>query len=127
MQSKDIIKTFVRETLGCNCPEEVFNRIEQKSNIPLGNLILNHRINIGNRLLIYIFEVENEESLHQILPFLIESGRVERDEFGFNRFRLVLAQNTERPVNEIAQEIFDNINRDEKIHLHVISKRKISF
>jgi hypothetical protein len=127
MRNEDLIKTFVKKTLRCNCPDEVFNLIECQSNISLSHLILGRKINIGNRLLVYIFEVKDEESLNHVLPFLIESGKAERDELGFNRFRLVLATESKSSVREVAQNIFNNINQDEKIHLHIISKKEISF
>ena len=41
------IKAFVRQTLGCACPEEVFKRIDCQSNIKLNDNI-NLRYNLKN-------------------------------------------------------------------------------
>jgi hypothetical protein len=54
------IKTFVRQTLGCACPEEVFKRIDCQSDIKLNdNILLSSKINVGNKLLIYVVEIND--------------------------------------------------------------------
>jgi len=83
------IKTFVRQTLGCGCPEEVFQYIDCQSNISVDDIPLMGKINIGNRLLIYIVEINDINSLKNVLSFLIGKGMKERDGSNFNRFRLV--------------------------------------
>jgi hypothetical protein len=46
------IKHFVRDTLGCTCPDDVFDKIElQEAN---NNQV--KKINIGDKLLIYILQ-----------------------------------------------------------------------
>lgn len=116
------IKTFVRQTLGCGCPEEVFEYIDCQSNITLNDIVLRNRINIGNRLLIYIVEVHNTDSLKHVLPILIEMGKKERDNSKFNRFRLVAASDNIDKTKKVADDIFRTIEKDEKIHLHIILK-----
>jgi hypothetical protein len=87
---KESIKTFVQKTLGCGCPEKVFEYINCKSNIKLNDIVLSSKINIGNRLLIYVVNINDQNSLKNILPFLVSTGKDERDNLKFNRFRLVL-------------------------------------
>ena len=54
------IKSFATQTLGCQCPEEVFNFIDCQRNIELSNqILLINKINIGNRLLIYVVETDD--------------------------------------------------------------------
>ena len=54
MAVRDEIKTFVQKTLGCGCPEEVFRHIDWETNAESPEAGLYSRINIGNRLLVYI-------------------------------------------------------------------------
>ncbi len=119
------IKAFVQNTLGCGCPEEVFQRIECDSNIRRDGIEIRHRINIGNRLLVFIVPVESTNSLNEMLPRLVDIGKSERDISGFNRFRLVLALDDTGLGSNDAEELFQRCNKDEKIHLHIISKENI--
>ena len=120
MVKKDIIKTFVQKTLGCGCPEEVFAHIDCSSNVPLNNILLRNKINIGNKLLIFIVEVNNDEALKDTLKSLVDAGRKERDSFRFNRFRLVLAADNPGMFKQRVSDIFDSLERDERIHVHVV-------
>jgi hypothetical protein len=88
----------------------------------LNDIVLRNRINIGNRLLIYIVEVHNTDSLKHVLPILIEMGKKERDNSKFNRFRLVAASDNIDKTKKVAEDIFRTIEKDEKIHLHIILK-----
>ena len=125
MGQKEYIKTFVQKTLGCGCPEEVFAYIDCRSNIPLNNILLNNKINIGNRLLIFIMEVKNSDSLKETLKSLVDAGKKERDGFGFNRFRLVLFAHNLGTFKQHAYDIFNSFEKDERVHLHVIHKDEI--
>lgn len=123
---KEKIKTFVKHTLGCACPEEVFEYINCQSNIKLNDdIVLSNKINIGNRLLIYVIETNNPGSIKNNLPFLINTGKTERDNLRFNRFRLVLVTDTLDEIKATAESIFNTINKDEKVHLHVVHKDKV--
>jgi len=127
MSGKEDIKTFAHQTLGCGCPEEVFEHIDSQSNVRLEGIVLNRRIKIGNRLLIYIAEMADADSVKQNLAFLVASGRKERDHIGFNRFRLVLTADDISEVQKVAEAVFAVINRDNKVHLHIIPKKSIAF
>jgi len=122
---KDIIKTFVKQTLGCACPEEVFEHIDCKSNIQLNDILLSNKINIGNRLLIYIVDTNKPGSIKNILPLLFNAGIKERDSLGFNRFRLVLVTDKVDEIKEVAESLFTTINKDEKVHLHIVHQEKV--
>jgi len=112
---KDIekLKTFVKETLGCACPEEVFSYLKCKNNVPLhyGTELL-RKINIGNRLLIYVVEVNDQDSVSLLLPFLFNTGKKERDDAGFNRFRLVIATDRVREIKDFADTIMKTAVKD---------------
>jgi len=120
------IKTFVQQTLGCGCPEEVFTHVNCRTNILLGKIRLSHKINIGNKLLIFIVDIGGSESLKETLTSLVYEGKKERDGKGFNRFRLVLAVDNPGMVGGDAFDIFDTLEKDERVHLHVVQKNDIA-
>ncbi len=122
---REAIKIFVQKTLGCGCPEEVFEHIDCHFNIKLNDIALSHKINIGNRLLIYVIEVNDQSSVINILPFLVSAGKNERDNLKFNRFRLVLVTDKLNEIKGNAETIFKTIPKDEKVHLHVVDKKKV--
>ena len=125
MNGKEAIKDFVQKTLGCGCPEEVFRQIESQAEVLLGDHVRAGRINIGNRLLIYVVDIKAEETLMSLLPFLIEKGKTERDSLQFNRFRLVLATDENSRIDQKAKDLFETISKDDKIHLHIIKRKDI--
>lgn len=127
MNKVDIIKSFVVNKLGCDCPAEVFNIIKWQEDVQIDDeIILNYKINIGNRLLIYIIEIEDANSLNQKLLKVIRIGINERNDNNFNRFRIVLISNNIAEIGSMGDNIFNNLNiDDEKVHLHVMQKTDI--
>ena len=125
MSREEDIKNFAQLTLGCGCPEEVFKIIECRSNITLDGVQIRDHINIGNRLLIYIVEISDPDSVKKILLSLVSAGRKERDGSGFNRLRLVLTADDISTLPKDTENIFLSINTDEKVHLHLIRKADI--
>jgi len=123
--SDDKIKRFVKKTLGCGCPEEVFQYIDCQYDIKVEDVPLKARINIGNRLLIYVSEVSNTETIKISLAHIVAIGKKERDDMGFNRFRLVLAAEKIDEIKPAAERLFNDIDNDDKVHLHVIPKADI--
>ena len=89
--------------------------------------MISNKINIGNRLLIYIVEISNPDSVKHVLSSLLDIGKKERDSSGFNRFRLVLATNKLNKIKEVADVTFKTIDKDDRIHLHIISKNDSPF
>ena len=124
MNNKNDIKKFVINELGCNCPSEVFNIIERQKDIQLDqNINLNYRINIGNRLLIYIMEINDKEFLRQNLLKIVAHGIDERNKNNFNRFRLVIISNDIDEMNKSGQRLLNTILKmDQKVHLHIVRK-----
>jgi hypothetical protein len=124
MFSPERIKHFVRNILGCGCPEEVFRSIDMRQTIGLNSfIVLDVAIVIGGRLLIYVAEAGSAGCVEEHLPVLVTKGRKERDEKGLNRFRLVLASDRPGEVRQAAEKQFEKLRgTDEKIHLHVIKK-----
>ncbi len=120
MDSKEPIIQFIRKTLGCQCPHEVFKHIDI-ARTPERDIKL--RINVGGRLLIYVAEIEAPGSLDAILEKLVRAGREERDSSGLNRFRLVVAAEDSESIKGSLLEKFDALRQgDEKAHLHLLEK-----
>jgi hypothetical protein len=121
MMSNQDIETFAREVLGCNCPDEVFQKIDCQDKISLEkDSPLSYHINIGNRLLIYVAPYPKPEILEETVLNLLTQGKQERDTLNFNRFRLVLVTDQSDTLDPLAQEILATSNPDDKLHLHVI-------
>jgi hypothetical protein len=125
MNNKNDIKTFVINKLGCNCPSEVFNIIERQKDIQLDqNINLNYKINIGNRLLIYIMEINDKEFLRQNLLKIVAHEIDERNKNNFNRFILVIISNDINENDQNGQRLFDTILKgDQKAHLHIVREK----
>jgi hypothetical protein len=126
---KDSIIQFVKQTLGCQCPDEVFRHIECEQDIHLdSNIVLTARINVGNRLLIYIIETDNTAFIKDNLNSMVKAGKNERDKRGFNRFRLVLAGDDTDSLHPDIDKLFGELKvDDDKIHLHLIKNKEILF
>jgi len=117
------VKEFVRNKLGCDCSEDVFDHIENDRDVDVGGIMLRNRINIGNRLLVYVAEGAPGVVPGKI-PALIKAGKSDRDSGGFNRFRLVIVTD-DKKLKKAALDAFKTMpGLDEKVHLHVIEKKE---
>lgn len=124
MPSSDAIKRFVRDTLGCGCPEEVFRSIDVREQVPLGGtIVLPFALVIGNRLLIYVIHADTPGVVRKNLEFLVQAGTQERDRKNLNRFRLVVVTD-DSATGSVSRDLFHRLpGKDEKVHLHVITHR----
>ncbi|HUL62971.1 MAG TPA: hypothetical protein VLT35_07890 [Methanocella sp.] len=122
---REEIKAFVQDVLGCGCAEEVFQVIELRRETMEGKPY--DRINIGNRLLVYVFHTDDARWAEVTLARLVRAGKEERDALGFNRFRLVLA--TGRPAAMgAATKAFGRLPPvDDRTYLHVVRGQQITF
>lgn len=117
MPDRDTITAFVRETLGCACPEEVFDRMEVIRDTMAGDIPVKARLVIGGRLLIYIAQAPDEA----VLEGLAIAGRRDRDMHGLNRFRLVtISDNVASREGALAEKFHSALGEDEKAYIHVI-------
>jgi hypothetical protein len=120
------VTRFVREVIGCNCPDEVFQHIEgQRGSSAVKACSADCELRIGGRLLIVV----TSEPVAGLAPHLAEvvaEGKRARDERKFNRFRLVVQ--TGKPAEE-SEEFFRAFesapDRDERTHLHVLPKGEV--
>jgi hypothetical protein len=126
MTDDDKIKKFVQETLGCDCPVEVFEKIEKKRDINIkADILLKEKLKVGDRLLIYVIEINDRDYLLNHLAELLYIGKDERDSIDFNRFRLVVVSENTGEFAVLAERIFGSLElNDEKLHLHLITKNE---
>ena len=125
MADRKKIKAFVQGVLGCGCEEDVFQITDLRREQMAGHAY--DRVNIGNRLLIYIFSSDDPEWIKSQLPGIVRAGKAERDARGFNRFRIVVA--TDAPqVKRAAPEAYQRAHvTDDRVHLHVVGKAQVAF
>ena len=118
------VKTFVQGTLGCSCPEEVFDRIA----VDTGAGEVSHRIRIGGRLLVYILDAGRTADVSSAVASALQEGVRERDRDHFNRLRLVVVSPSPGGIAGTARDAFSSSPaRDEKTHLHVLETRNLGF
>jgi hypothetical protein len=119
---KQNIMRFVQNTLGCQCTEEVFDSIElERGGAPIDGTGFVKMV-VGNKLLIYIVKPAPEFLTDHAVQMLTETGRLERDNKGYNRFRLVLARHSCDAISHTAVESFrKSVGHDEKAHIHIVS------
>lgn len=124
MTAADIpaLEHFVRGTLGCKCPDEVFESIAV-DRLPASTGALAHtRLVVGNRLLIYLLAAEPGRRTNSAVSSLTAAGISERNARGLNRFRIVVASSQPTQLLEDARAGFDAAaGRDDHTHLHVIA------
>jgi hypothetical protein len=124
MADRQKIKAFAQDVLGCGCAEEVSKIIDLRQETMAGPLF--DRINIGNRLLVYIFRTDDPEFVKKELPGIVRAGVEERDRNGFNRFRLVLAADEAR-VEIAAMKAYKGLGgTDDCTFLHVVEKDQVA-
>jgi hypothetical protein len=121
------VKAFIRQTLGCDCDESVFEHIENERNVEAGGVKLRNHINVGGRLLVYIIDAEGPSFVKSHVADLLEAGRKERDDRHFNRFRLVLVAASDSGVKLAANREFKLSKAvDEKVHMHILDKADVA-
>ena len=116
------IKEFVRDTLGCTCPEEVFLHMEY---LPDSRPDVK-QMTIGNRLLIIIWKTSDTHQITEHLFDMISDSIKQRDQRGLNRVRMVIAVKDVDTISDIAESIFQgHPGKDEKTHVHVVHQREV--
>lgn len=117
------LERFVRETLGCTCPDEVFEQVEIGAGSPLPDGGWVRRIAIGGRLLIYLVDGAPVDAVDRDIRGWILSGRIDRDGAGMNRFRLVIGldglsgSHADRIKGAFAAACDEG---DDRMHLHLV-------
>lgn len=113
------IKNFVRESLGCACTDDVFEKITvtERSDIFTSASTV---YEIGGRLFVAVFVPVAWQDMTARLGQLVDTGKQYRDQHGYNRFRLVIVTDENDAATHL-QTAYDSLpGIDEKTHLHVI-------
>ena len=114
--------SFVREGLGCGCPDEVLQDIRIEADpYSFAGQPIDYLMRVGGRLLVAISMSFRWAVVTGQLRRLLETGKNLRDQEGFNRFRLVITSNEPENVTAALQEQFVGLTgMDNKVHLHVV-------
>ena len=125
MTRNESIKNFVRHILGCKCPDNVFEHIEDQR-VTADISPHTRTIIIGRKLLLYVWEVNNPDQLQEGIPAILAAGKEERDELGLNRFRAVLAADNAGAIKNRAELYFSQCKGlDNRMHLHVVDRNDL--
>ncbi len=123
---RSAVEHFVRGTLCCQCPDEVFQslRIGRLSGSGVTTPVT--RLVVGERLLVYVADAGDGEMGKVPIEALAAAGRADRDRHGLNRVRLVLASTWTDAAANPARERFDRATGgDERAHLHFVERGEV--
>lgn len=123
------LEQFVRGTLGCACPDEVFRSVSVRLVPAAAGHPAFTEVLAGSRLLIRLVTMPEEPEAPGWLEQLATDGRATRDRHGYNRFRLVIAS----PADDLAPERTDGLAArfaratagDERTHLHLLAQARL--
>ena len=117
------LKVFVKNTLGCGCPEKVFEKIDVSKLPTVEHEKEITRIVVGDTLLIYIISPEPSGDFVDSVESVGLVGKADRDTNNYNRFRLVLSSFEDDVQQEKVSERFSkSFNTEEKMHIHFVSQ-----
>ncbi len=117
------LKAFVKNTLGCGCPEKVFEKIDVSKLPTVVHEEDATRIVVGDTLLIYVIRPTPSADFFDSVESIGLAGKADRDANSYNRFRLVVSGIEDDGQQEKASECFlKSFNIDEKMHIHFIDK-----
>lgn len=112
---------FVRDTLGCGCPDEIVARtaVEETEDGEKG-------LDVGGRLLVRILGSDDLNVLIAEFPETVERLRSERDRRGFQRLRMVVVH----PEAEILAQVLSQMLpvlavADDLVHLHAVTRPEL--
>jgi hypothetical protein len=120
------IKLFVKDTLGCACPEKVFEKIDVNNLQALEHEKEMTRIVVGETLLIYVICPELSGDFVESVKSIGLAGKTDRDTNHYNRFRLVVSGfDDELQQGKAAWRFSNAFNTDEKMHIHFVAQELV--
>ena len=126
IRNNEKLKGFVRNTLGCGCPEEVFEKIDISMHLAVGHEKEVTRIVVGDTLLIYIIGPEPYGDFIDRVESISLAAKNDRDTNNYNRFRLVISGFEDDVRQREASERFSELFKmDEKMHIHFVSQELV--
>ena len=126
---KKEIRRFIRHTLGCTCPDEVFEHIDIESMSQIDHISGDFtRLVMGNRLLVYIWKLEEIDLLLKQFSSIFQTGKNERDQKNLNRFRLVIGTPWLEEAKQILEQaVASHDYTDDKSHLHILEPSELFY
>jgi hypothetical protein len=124
------LRSFIRSTLGCTCPDDVLECIRySRSDLADRHQERLTRIDVGGRLLVYVIEAgDDPRSVIEALGAVVAAGTVERNRGGFNRLRIVVATDDIKVFGPEMKRGFERLAPiDDRVHLHVVSEGDLPF
>lgn len=112
------LEAFVRETLGCGCPDEIVARtdVERSADGELG-------LNVGGRLLVRVLQPDDRDRIIELFPETVERLCAERDLRGFNRLRLVAVCDEPEMLGPVLEGLLPAIAAaDDRVHVHAVPR-----
>jgi hypothetical protein len=122
MRDESVIRHFVRTSLGCACPDAVFEQIEHTDN-PVVSRAQPYavRMTIGGRLLIYRVGRAQFDGARLKLDDILVAGRSDRDAHDYNRFRAVIIDASPAELHgPLLTEWQRLVAGEKRLHLHVV-------
>jgi hypothetical protein len=123
------IERFVRDTLGCGCPDEVFDSISIRKIPTVAGRSAHTELLVGSRLLIQVLEAPRDTSDAGWLERVVADGRAVRDRNGYNRYRLVLVVpapgGTAIDRNDLSNRFARASTGDDRAHLHLLTSDQL--
>ena len=117
------LKVFVKNTLGCGCPEKVFEKIDVSKRPVVADEKDIIRIVVGDTLLIYIIRPGPSDDFVDSVESIGLAGKTDRDTNDYNRFRLVVSSFEDNAQQEKVAGLFSKLfNTDEKMHIHFVNQ-----
>lgn len=115
-----MLEGFVRDTLGCGCPTEVFKHIDLAHlNQPIIGCPTPLRVDIGGRLLLYLMRQVSTPLTDIQLLELLNRGVEDRNLNGFNRLRIVIGSNASPAFASDYQALLkSHFPSDDKLNIH---------
>jgi hypothetical protein len=123
---RDSIEHFVRSTLGCGCPDEVFQHVVISRLPAVAGRPAIVQLLVGSRLLIHVVALPDGLAANGRIEQLASNGCTTRDRHGYNRFRLVIVSPAPpASTGEIQQRFARAIVGDPKAHLHFVGSEQL--
>ena len=120
------LKVFVKNTLGCGCPEKVFEKIDVSKLLTVEHEKEITRIVVGDTLLIYVMRPEPSDDFVDSVVSIGLAGKTDRDTNSYNRFRLVVTSLEDDVQQQKVSERFSkSFNADEKMHIHFVNQELV--
>ena len=120
------LKAFVKNTLGCGCPEKVFEKIDVSKLLTVVHEEDATRIVVGDTLLIYVICPIPTANFVDSVESIGLAGKADRNANNYNRFRLVVSGIEDDVQQEKVSKSFSkSFNTDEKMHIHFVDKELV--